>query len=102
MRRALVAGWNVVAGLAVLFVVGVVVFNLLDRPHDGSPAAPLAFSDFLRELDRGQVADIVVQGGEVRGHFTDGRALATRAPSEGSAVDRAVARGVRVEIGPKE
>jgi ATP-dependent Zn protease len=60
----------------------------------------LAFSDFVNDLNRGQVADVTIKGHSISGHFTDGRAFSTYAPDDPNLISRLIDKNVRVTAAP--
>ena len=63
--------------LALWIVIGlllVALFNLFQTSSTRGPQSTLAFSDFVADVNRGQVTDVTIQGDSIAGHFTDGRA----------------------------
>ncbi len=63
----------------------------------------VAFSDLLRDLDRGVVSEVVVDGDELRITLNDGRAMRTTAPANyvtanPSFVSELVSKGVRIDV----
>ena len=56
----------------------------------------LAFSDFLTDVNRGQVTDVTIEGNNITGLFTDGRAFTTYSPNDPGLVNRLIEKGVRV------
>ena len=89
--------------LALWIVIGlllVALFNLFQTSSSRGPQSTLAFSDFLTDVNRGQVTDVTIQGNNIIGHFTDGRAFTTYAPSDPGLVNRLVDKGVRITAAP--
>ena len=81
--------------LALWIVIGlllVALFNLFQTSSSRGPQATLAFSDFLNDVGRGQVADVTIQGNTINGHFSDGRAFSTYAPNDPDLVNRLTAK----------
>ena len=75
--------------LALWIVIGlllVALFNLFQTSSTRGPQSTLAFSDFVSEVNRGQVTDVTIQGSNITGHFADGRAFSTYAPDRKSVV----------------
>nr|WP_184383348.1 ATP-dependent zinc metalloprotease FtsH [Roseococcus suduntuyensis] len=89
--------WVIVALLLVA------LFNLF-QPSGGQNRAQLqvAYSDFLNEVNQGQVRDVVIQGRTVSGQLTDGRSFTTFTPEDPALVSRLTERGVRVVARPEE
>ncbi|MGN7612874.1 ATP-dependent zinc metalloprotease FtsH [Magnetococcales bacterium HHB-1] len=69
--------------LALWFVTGLLVvmlFNLFNTPTSHEP--PMTFSEFIQQLDQGLVANVVVQGRNLSGQFTDGSRFSIYAPDD--------------------
>ena len=91
--------------LALWIVIGlllVALFNLFQTSSTRGPQSTLAFSDFVSEVNRGQVTDVTIQGNNITGHFADGRAFSTYAPSDPGLVGRLIDKGVRITAAPTE
>jgi len=89
--------------LALWIVIGlllVALFNLFQTSSNRGPQSTLAFSDFLNDVNRGQVSDVTIQGNTINGHFTDSRAFSTYAPNDPSLVTKLVDKGVRISAAP--
>ena len=80
----------------------VAVFNLFQAPGSGGPDNKLAFSDFIADVDRGQVADVTIQGREITGHYSDGRTFSTYAPDDPKLVDRLTTKDVKITAKPRD
>jgi cell division protease FtsH len=91
--------------LALWIIIGlllVALFNLFQTSSTRGPQASLPFSDFLSDVNRGQVADVTIQGHNIGGHFTDGRAFSTYAPDDPNLVSRLTDKQVRITAAPIE
>jgi cell division protease FtsH len=89
--------------LALWIVIGlllVALFNLFQTSSTHGPQSTLAFSDFVTDVSRGQVTDVTIQGHAITGHFTDGRAFSTYAPTDPGLVSRLIDKGVRITAAP--
>ena len=89
--------------LALWIVIGlllVALFNLFQTSSNRGPQSTLAFSDFATDVNRGQVTDVTIQGNNITGHFTDGRAFSTYSPSDPGLVGRLIDKGVRITAAP--
>ncbi|MBO0735121.1 MAG: ATP-dependent zinc metalloprotease FtsH [Alphaproteobacteria bacterium] len=89
--------------LALWIVIGlllVALFNLFQTSSSRGPQSTLAFSDFLNDVNRGQVADVTIQGNNISGHFTDSRGFTTYAPNDPNLVSRLTDKGVRITAAP--
>jgi cell division protease FtsH len=89
--------------LALWIVIGlllVALFNLFQTSSSRGPQATLAFSDFLNDVNGGQVTDVTIQGNNISGHLNDGRAFTTYAPSDPNLVSRLTDKRVRITAAP--
>jgi cell division protease FtsH len=91
--------WIAVAVVAVAVVSG--AFLIGTRPTVAVAQVP--FSDLLRDLDRGVVADVVVNGDALDFKHKDGRAFRTVAPASyvtanAAFVPELAKKGVRIEV----
>ncbi|MBF0561817.1 MAG: ATP-dependent zinc metalloprotease FtsH [Alphaproteobacteria bacterium] len=91
--------------LALWIIIGlllVALFNLFQTSSTRGPQSSLAFSDFLGEVERHEIRDVVIQGSTINGHFNDGRAFSTYAPSDPNLVTSLRENGVRISALPDE
>ncbi len=91
--------------LALWVIIGLLVvalFNLFQGPTMREGGTSVAYSDFLNDVQNGQVTDVAIQGHTIKGHYRDGRGFATYAPSDPGLVGRLTERGVRVQALPPE
>ena len=91
--------------LALWIIIGlllVALFNLFQNSSGRGTQTTLAFSDFLSDVNRGQVADVTIQGNTVSGHFTDGRPFSTYTPNDPSLVNRLSEKSVRITAAPSD
>ena len=95
-----VVGTFILAGL--FNVVGYVPSASSQTSSSRGPQASLAFSDFVNDINRGQIADVTIQGHSISGHFTDSRAFTTYAPDDPNLINRLVERNVRITAAPVE
>jgi len=89
--------------LALWIVIGlllVALFNLFQTSSSRGPQSTLAFSDFVTDVNRGQVTDVTIQGNSISGHFSDGRAFSTYSPNDPGLVSRLIDKGVRITAAP--
>jgi len=72
------------------------LFTLFQSPNQRQTTQEISFSQLLSEVDQGRVRDVLIQGSEIHGNFTDGRAFATYAPNDPSLVERLYGKGVQI------
>ncbi|MSP82808.1 MAG: ATP-dependent metallopeptidase FtsH/Yme1/Tma family protein [Alphaproteobacteria bacterium] len=81
-------------------VVLIALFNLFQGAPTTSPGSPLAFSDFLIQVQDGQVGDVMIQGNTISGHYVDGRSFSTYSPDDAGLIDRLQNQGVKIAAAP--
>ena len=64
------------------------LFTLFQNPGQRSPSQDISFSQLLTEVDKNTVRDVVIQGPEIHGTFTNGSSFQTYAPSDPTLVKR--------------
>ncbi|MFZ0608197.1 MAG: ATP-dependent metallopeptidase FtsH/Yme1/Tma family protein, partial [Xanthobacteraceae bacterium] len=76
------------------------LFTLFQNPGQHTTAQDVSFSQLLNEVDQGRVRDVLIQGPEIHGTFSDGRAFETYAPSDPGLVDKLYKKGVSITARP--
>ncbi len=94
-------GKNLALWVIIVLLV-VALFNLFQAPYQRDGIQEWAFSDFIAEVESGQVRDVTIQGHQIKGHSQDGRSFATYAPDDPELVNRLTTRGVRITAAPDE
>src|SRR6266571_3361360 len=64
------------------------LFTLFQNPGQRTSSQDISFSQLLTEVDQGHVRDVVIQGPEIHGTFTNGSSFQTYAPSDPTLVKR--------------
>ena len=82
----------------ILALLVVALFNLFQSHSMRGPSNQLAYSDFLNEVEAGQVVDVTIQGQDLTGHTRDGRAFSTYNPSDTELIKRLRDHGVRIRL----
>ena len=88
--------WIIIALLVVA------LFNLFQSSSNRGAQQQLAFSEFLTQLEGGQIADVSIQGNNISGHLRSGVAFHTYAPDDPMLVQRLVDRDVHITAAPNE
>src|SRR6202035_3215603 len=89
--------------LALWIVIGlllVALFNLFQTSSTRGPQSTLAFSDFIADVNRGQVTDVTIQGNSITGHLATGQGFTTYSPNDQGLVGRLIDKGVRITASP--
>lgn len=88
---------NILAWIIItLLVAG--VFNMMTKNQAGGlgGGTPVAYSDFLADVDAQRVSEITIAGDTIRGKYNDGRAFGVFVPAGTDVVDRVEGKGVRI------
>jgi cell division protease FtsH len=91
--------------LALWVIIGLLVvalFNLFQGPSNRGNSSSVAYSEFLNDVQSGQITDVSIQGHTVSGHYRDGRSFSTYTPNDPTLVSKLTERGVRVNAVPPE
>src|SRR6201989_811581 len=72
------------------------LFTLFQNPGQRTTSQDISFSQLLNEVDQGRVRDVLIQGPEIHGTFTDGRSFQTYAPNDPSLIDKLYKKGVSI------
>ena len=76
------------------------LYNLIDNPMAVNSQSEITFSQLLAEVDSGNVVDVEISGDNISGHYSDGRAFKTFAPSDPTLIERLYNRGVSISAKP--
>jgi len=87
-------------GTLVIVLLLLALFTLFQNPGRRDQSQEISFSQLLSEVDQGRVRDVLIQGQEIYGTFTDGRGFQTYAPGEPTLVQRLYAKGVSISARP--
>jgi len=90
---------NIGRNLALWVIIALLVFALFNLFQGSSPRMgqqPLAYSDFLSQVESGEVREVTLKGRQVTGVFRDGRTLSTLAPEDPNLIGRLQKHGVRI------
>jgi hypothetical protein len=87
---------------AIIVVLLLSLFRLFQRPGQRSQSQEISFSQLLNEVDQSRVRDVVIQGPEIHGTFTDGRSFQAYAPNDPGLVQRLYGKGVQITARPQQ
>jgi FtsH Extracellular/Domain of unknown function (DUF4145) len=78
------------------------LFTVFQNPGQRSVSQDISFSQLLTDVDQGKVRDVVIQGPEIHGTYTDGRGFNTYAPNDSTLVQRFYGKGVAIAARPQQ
>ncbi|HSV22141.1 MAG TPA: ATP-dependent zinc metalloprotease FtsH [Xanthobacteraceae bacterium] len=76
------------------------LFTVFQNPGQRSVSQDISFSQLLNDVDQGKVRDVVIQGPEIHGTYTDGHGFNTYAPNDPTLVQRLYGKGVTITARP--
>jgi cell division protease FtsH len=85
-----------------LFIGLVLIVNIIGGSGRGSSLPIVAYSDFLQEVDRGCVSEVLIRGPVVIGKTTERRTFTTYAPRDPQLIQHLTERHVRIVAAPEE
>ncbi len=89
--------------IALWLVIGLSMILLFNIFNQGQPVEKeLIFSDFIAQVDRGEVSEVTLKGSDIRGQMTDGTRFRTYAPEDPELVPSLRKKGVRIAAKPVE
>ncbi|MBO6802871.1 MAG: ATP-dependent metallopeptidase FtsH/Yme1/Tma family protein, partial [Thalassospira sp.] len=86
----------------IIAILLVALFNLFQSPSGRSGQSSLAFSDFLAEVDSGQISEVTIQGNNLTAETRDGRSVNVYTPDYPNLVEKLNDKGVRIIAQPEE
>ena len=85
---------------AIIVLAMVMLFNMFQQPQGVMQRVP--YSDFLSQVDGGQILSVTMQGHTLTGRTSDGKAVQTYAPQDQGLVNRLIEKKVEVKAEPPE
>ncbi len=85
---------------AIIVLAMVMLFNMFQQPHTASQR--VAYTDFLNQVDNGQLLSVTIQGHTLTGKTSDGKSIQTYAPQDLGLVSRLLEKKVEVKAEPPE
>ncbi len=80
----------------------VFLFNIFQGSSSRQQVEGTAYSDFIANVDAGNVKDIRIDGSTITGHTRSGELFRTYAPHDPTLIERLNNTGVRVEVAPPD
>ena len=94
--------WRNLLLLGIVVLLLFVLFNLFQPGQSARGPAPLAYSDFLSDVNQGQIKDVVIQGHDVTGHLGNGSEFQTYTPDDPTMVQRLTDKQIQVTAKPED
>jgi cell division protease FtsH len=91
--------------LALWVIIALLVFALFNLFQGAAPQQArqqLAYSDFIAQVESGDVRDVTIKGQQITGQYRDGRPLMTFAPDDPSLINKLQDHGVRINAQPAD
>ncbi|MBI5903265.1 MAG: ATP-dependent metallopeptidase FtsH/Yme1/Tma family protein, partial [Deltaproteobacteria bacterium] len=82
----------------IIIATGVLMYNLINYKQPS--AERVTFSDFMAETEKGNVAEVVIQGNELAGKYKDGKQFRTYSPQYPDLVGKLRSSGVKITAEP--
>ena len=84
----------------IIGLVLIALFNLFQNSGQRAAGQDISYSQFLSEVDQGQVRNVVISGQQITGIYSNGGAFQTFAPEDPDLVNRLEDRGVSITAKP--
>ena len=94
---------NVTKNIALWLVIGLVlvmVFQSFSQPQQ--PDTSVSFSEFMHQVEQGNVTEVTIKGEEIRGNYLSGERFKTYAPEDSGVVKELRANDVAITAKPEE
>jgi cell division protease FtsH len=85
----------------VIFLLVVALVMLFQNPGQRAQTSEITYSQLLTDVDQGKVREVTIAGHDVNGHYSDGRAFYTYAPTSPGLVDKLYAKNVSITARPQ-
>ncbi len=90
---------------AIWVVIGlllIMLFNVFQSPGKHSRSFEISFSEFLSQVEKGEVSSVIISGDQISGQFRDNRPFQTYAPNDPNLVERLHSKNVAITAKPSE
>ena len=78
------------------------LFQVFPGASSKHAAPPLAFSEFLQQVNQSHIKDVTIRGQNIHGTTTDGRPFSTYTPYDPELIKKLTEKNIRIEAGPPE
>jgi len=87
---------------AIIVFLTIGLYNMFNNPQDIQHKNDISFSEFLKEVDNGRVAQVNIEGNNISGILSDGKNFTTYAPNDPNLVEKLSNKGVGITATPTE
>ncbi|MBU2055680.1 MAG: ATP-dependent zinc metalloprotease FtsH [Proteobacteria bacterium] len=84
----------------VISLVFVMIYHLFNQPKTAQ--MDIIYSDFLNYVDKNQITEVTIQGDNITGRMSSGKAFKTYAPKDAGAIALLKEKGVRISAKPAD
>ena len=85
---------------AIVALLLIALFNLFQSPGQRTRTNEISFTQFLSEVDKGDVKEVTIAGNQISGRYSDNRPFQIYAPNDPSLVERLSSKGVIISAEP--
>ena len=87
---------------AIIVFLTIGLYNMFKHPQNIQQKNDISFSEFLKEVDNGRVAQVNIEGNNISGILSDGKNFTTYAPNDPNLVEKLSNKGVGITASPTE
>ncbi|MEO9460856.1 MAG: ATP-dependent zinc metalloprotease FtsH [Lentilitoribacter sp.] len=87
---------------AIIALLLIALFNMFQSPTDSASGTKIAYSQFLQDVDAGQINEVTISGNQIYGSYSgSGGKFQTYSPGDGDLVQRLEANNVTINAQPE-
>ena len=75
-------------------------YNFFTKSHETKIVQEIAFSDFLNEVEKGNVIDVNIKGDLINGNLVDDKKFRTYAPYDPNLIEKLSNQDVKISVEP--
>jgi cell division protease FtsH len=87
---------------AIIVFLTIGLYNMFKHPQNVQQKNDISFSEFLKEVDSGRVAQVNIEGNNISGILSNGKNFKTYAPNDPNLVEKLSNKGVGITATPTE
>ena len=87
---------------AIIVFLTIGLYNMFKHPQNIQQKNDISFSEFLKEVDNGRVAQVNIEGNNISGILSNGKNFTTYAPNDPNLVEKLSNKGVGITATPTE